>query len=75
MRTDTPLTSILTRRVYLPVVLSYEQLTEQNRTLAALLAAERDRVRAEREKREVAEEQHALAARLLEELRKSYAIL
>ena len=56
-------------------MLSYEQLTEQNRTLAALLAAERDRVRAEREKREVAEEQHALAARLLEELRKSYAIL
>ena len=56
-------------------MLSYEQLTEQNRTLAALLAAERVRVRAEREKREVAEDQHALAARLLEELRKSYAIL
>lgn len=61
--------------VYLLFVLSYEDLAAKNRSLEALLAAEQDRALAEREKREIAEEQRALAVNQLEELRRSYAIL
>ena len=56
-------------------MLSYDELADRNRTLEALLAAERDRAATERDKREVAEEQRGIALRQLEELRKSYAIL
>lgn len=63
-------------------MLSYEELIEKNRaleadrrSLEALLRAEQDRARVEREKREQLEEEKALADRQLEELRKSYAIL
>lgn len=63
-------------------MLSYEELIERNRSLEterrsleAMLRAEQDRARDEREKREVLEEEKALALRQLEELRKSYAIL
>ena len=63
-------------------MLSYDELTEQNRKLEALLAAERDRSAAERDraadekqKREAAEEQRAIALRQLDDMRKLYAIL
>jgi transposase len=56
-------------------VLSYSELIAKNQSLEALLLAEQDRARAERDKREVAEQGRALAFRQLEELRKSYAIL
>jgi transposase len=63
-------------------VLSYDELAAKNqslederRSLEALLVAEQDRARTERDKREVAEEKEALAVRQLEELRKSYTIL
>lgn len=56
-------------------MLSYDELADRNRTLEALLAAERDRAATERDKREEAEEQRGIALRQLEELRKSYAIL
>lgn len=57
------------------LVLTHAEQAEKIRALEALLAAERDRAEAEREKREVAEELRALAERQLEELRKSYRIL
>jgi len=66
----------------LALVLSYDELMSQNRSLEqerrsleALLRAEQDRARDERAKREALEEEKALALRQLEELRKSYAIL
>lgn len=66
----------------LGLVLSYDELMSQNRSLEqerrsleALLRAEQDRARDERAKREALEEEKALALRQLEELRKSYAIL
>lgn len=66
----------------LALVLSYDELMSQNRSLEqerrsleALLRAEQDRARDERAKREALEEEKAFALRQLEELRKSYAIL
>ncbi|MCC7541964.1 MAG: hypothetical protein IT379_37435, partial [Deltaproteobacteria bacterium] len=63
-------------------MLSYDELIERNRSLEterraleALLRAEQDRARTEREKRERLEEENGFALRQLEELRKSYAIL
>jgi len=47
------------------LVLSYDEQSEKIRALEALLAAERDRARTEQEKRQVAEEQRALAERQL----------
>lgn len=72
MRTDT---AVARARVYGVDVLSYEELIEKTRSLEALLLAEQDRARIERERREIAEEERGLALRQLEELRKSYAIL
>lgn len=75
MRTDTRCASVSRASSYLLDVLSYDELIDRTRTLEALLVAEQDRARAEREGREIAEEGRALALRQLEELRKSYAIL
>lgn len=68
--------------VHAPVVLSYDELVAQNRSLeterrklGALLRAAEDRANTERELRIRLEEEKALALRQLEELRKSYAIL
>lgn len=79
MRTDT---AVARARMYGGDVLSYDELIDRNRSLEAerrsleaLLVAEQDRARTEREKREVAEEEKALAVRQLDELRKSYAVL
>lgn len=61
------------------VVLEREEIIAEKdakiRELEALLAAERDRPQHEREQRIALEEQHGIATRQLEELRKSYAIL
>ena len=79
MRTDTARSPPI---VHALVVLSYDQLIAQHRTLEekhrkleALLRAETDRADGERDKRVRLEEEKALALRQLEELRKSYAIL
>ncbi len=52
-----------------------EGLRAERRRLEALLRAEQDRAKTEREMRERLEEEKAFALRQLEELRKSYAIL
>ena len=64
------------------LVLSYDELIAQNRSLEterrkfeALFRAAEDRAKTERELREQLEAEKALALRQLEELRKSYAIL
>jgi transposase len=75
VRTDTRHPSVARPLVYLRVVLSYEELLAQNRSLEALLRAEQDRARTEQGRREIAEEEKALALRQLEELRRSYGIL
>lgn len=86
MWTDTARDSLF---VHDGVVLSYDEIIAQNRSLEAereglraerqkleaLLRAERDRATTEREKRERLEEEKALTLRQLEELRKSYGIL
>lgn len=56
-------------------MLSYEEVVAKNRSLEALLLAEQDRARTERDRREALEAEKAFALRQLEELRKSYAIL
>lgn len=62
-------------RTYDDLLSSLGDMAAKNRTLEALLVAEQDRARTERERREIAEDGRALAFRQLEELRKSYAIL
>lgn len=56
-------------------MLSYDELADRNRKLEALLAAERDRAADEKQKREAAEEQRAIALRQLDDMRKLYAVL
>lgn len=50
-------------------------LAERNRTLEALLKAERDRAVHEREQREALAEKHSFTERVLADLKKNYALL
>jgi hypothetical protein len=72
VRTDTARTPPI---VHALVVLSYDELMAQTRSLEAEHRTESDRADGERDKRVRLEEEKALALRQLEELRKSYAIL